>query len=203
MRRLLLTVVLACACGLCAASAASAQVQVVTVVNQAHVRPAVLARVERAIVLQSAQIAAAWGTPTVAFGSGGWMVYLKIGRYLGPWGVHANPVAVQADGSLRRYPPYALVWTAGSSALMWSSVLSHEIAEMLADPYQTSYAGSGCPGCAGSTLEEIDDPVHQRTYPLRGVNVADFVLPSYYQAGSAGPWDHMRTLRGALSGAGS
>ncbi|HTP20856.1 MAG TPA: hypothetical protein VMJ65_14710, partial [Solirubrobacteraceae bacterium] len=84
-------------------------------------RPIALAKMENAIVAQSLQVRAAWGTPCVQFGPGGWRLYLKIGGQ--PHGVH-----------LWYGNPYAIVWTGGGTVESWSRDLSHEILEMLVDP---------------------------------------------------------------------
>src|SRR5438552_2007786 len=78
---------------------AGAPTQSITVVNQAKVQPRVLARVERAVAAQSLQVRAAWGTPCLRFGAGGWRLYLKVGG--------AQP---HADHDFYGQP-YALVWT--------------------------------------------------------------------------------------------
>jgi hypothetical protein len=84
-----------------AACPAGTPVQTITVVNQANVRPAALALVENAVVAQSLQVRAAWGTPCVVFGPGGWKLYLKTGATGEPWGEHFS----------NRGLPYLLVWT--------------------------------------------------------------------------------------------
>src|SRR5438552_587066 len=82
---------------------AGAYTQAMTVVNQAKIPSRVLAKVERAVTVQSVQVRAAWGTPCVQFGPGGWKVYLKIG-------------GAEPHGEHDFYgQPYALVWTSGAS----------------------------------------------------------------------------------------
>jgi hypothetical protein len=181
-----------------------APVQTLTVVNQAKVRPRALAKVERAVSAQSAQVRGAWGTPCVQFAPGGWKVYLKIGG-AEPHGEH--------DFSRQ---PYALVWTSGATVQGWSRDFSHEVVEMLEDPtLDVRFAH------AGSTWQrEIADPVEGLGYRLDGVYVSDFVTPAWYAGAStgadvlcqgascaddspliapaadAGPWDQMRALTG-------
>lgn len=142
---------------------AGVPVQTITVVNQAHVRPYVLSKVENAVVAQSMQLRAAWGTPCVQFGPGGWPLYLKIGS-----GVRLGEHFF--DGQ-----PYALVWTAGLPYLDWSTPFSHEVAEMLEDPENTDYFING----EGRQLE-LADAVEFRSYRLDGVWVTDFVFPSWF-----------------------
>jgi hypothetical protein len=176
--------------------------QTITVINQANIRPRVLARVERAVSAQSLQVRAAWGTPCAQFATGGWKMYLKIGGPE-PRGEH------DFDGQ-----PYALAWTSGASVEGWSRDFSHEVIEMLEDPtLDVRYTHDG------STWErEIADPVEGLGYRLDGVYVSDFVTPLWFAGAStgadircqgvscadespliapavnAGPWDQMRAL---------
>lgn len=176
--------------------------QTITVVNQAGVRPWVLARVERAVSAQSLQVRAAWGTPCAQFAAGGWNLYLKIG---GP----------EPRGEHDFYgQPYALVWTSGASVEGWSRDFSHEVIEMLEDPsLEVRYTHDG-----STWQREIADPVEGLGYRLDGVYVSDFVTPLWFAGAStgadircqgascaddspliapalnAGPWDQMRAL---------
>ena len=176
--------------------------QTITVVNQAGVRPATLARVERAVSAQSLQVHAAWGTPCAQFAPGGWTLYLKIG-------------GSEPRGEHDYYgQPYALVWTGGGSVESWSRDVSHEVIEMLEDPtLDVRYLHDG-----STWQREIADPVEGLGYRLDGVYVSDFVTPLWYAGAStgsdircqgagcaddspliapainAGPWDQMRAL---------
>lgn len=181
-----------------------AAAQTLTVVNQARVKPRVLATVERAVSAQSLQLRAAWGTPCARFGRGGWKVYLKVGG-AEPHGEH------DFNGQ-----PYALVWTSGAPAESWSRDFSHEVIEMLEDPtLDVRYEHDG-----SSWQREIADPVEGLGYRLDGVYVSDFVTPQWYAGAStaasvvcqgiacaddspliapavnAGPWDQMHALTG-------
>jgi hypothetical protein len=149
---------------------AGVPVQTLTVINQANARPFALARVENAIVAQSLQLRAAWGTPCVQFGPGGWPIYLKTG--FGPdLGLHAF------SGG-----PYAIVWTSAGTYVAWSQPFSHEVAEMLVDPTtQVDYTFDG-----SSSMLEIADPVEDIAYRLKGVWVSDFVLPAYFAGATLG-----------------
>ena len=148
-----------------------ASVQTITVVNQANVRPAALALVENAVVAQSVQVRAAWGTPCVVFGPGGWKLYLKTGASGEPWGEHFS----------NRGLPYLLVWTGALTWQGWSTVLSHEVVETLVDPVNAHYIRD-----LVSNQLEIADPVEDHAYKLRGVYVSDFVLPDWYAGAQTG-----------------
>jgi hypothetical protein len=179
--------------------------QTITVVNQARVRPPILARLERAVSAQSLQVRTAWGTPCAQFGAGGWKLYLKVGG-AEPHGEH--------DFYGR---PYAVVWTSGGLVEGWSRDFSHELIEMLEDPtLEVRYVHDG-----STWQREIADPVEGLGYRLDGVYVSDFVTPQWYAGAStgpnllcqgggcaddsrliapvanAGPWDQMRALTSA------
>lgn len=147
---------------------AGVPVQTITVVNQAHARRLALARVEHAVTNQSMQLRAAWGTPCVTWGPGGWPLYLRVGGT--EWGVHYTE------------PVRAYVYTAGLPYQAWSQVFSHEVVEMLVDPdtvrsyYEPDHGDAGT--WFGSV--EVADPVGERAYKLGGVWVSDFVFPAYY-----------------------
>ena len=147
---------------------AGVPVQVITVVNQANVRPFALAKVERATVDQSLQLRAAWGTPCVQFAPDGWLLYLKVG-------------GSEAHGVHDFYgQPYALVWTSGATIDGWSRDFSHEVVEMLEDPTgNVRYLRDG-----STWQREIADPVNFLGYRLDGVYVADFVLPAWFAGAS-------------------
>ncbi len=181
---------------------ADAPSQTITVVNQAKVRPSVLAKVERAVAAQSLQLRAAWDTPCVQFGTGGWKVYLKVG-------------GTEPHGEHYFYgQPYALLWTSGASVQGWSRSFSHEVVEMLEDPtLDVRYLQDG-----STWQREIADPVEGLGYRIDGVYMSDFVTPLWYAGAStgaevlcqgvscaddspliapavnAGPWDQMRAL---------
>ena len=154
-----------------AACPAGAPVQTITVVNQANVRPAALALVEDAVVAQSLQVRAAWGTPCVVFGPGGWKLYLKTGGAGEPWGEHFS----------NRGLPYLLVWTGALTVQGWSTDFSHEIVETLVDPVNAHYIRD-----LVSNQLEVADPVEHHAYQLGRVYVSDFVLPAWYAGAQTG-----------------
>lgn len=77
----------------------------------------------------------------------------------------------------------------------WSSCLSHEILEMLADPWaQLCYQV----GSAVYSLE-VCDATEAQGYVIDGVVVENFVLPDWFRPGSSGPWDKRGLLDGPLT----
>jgi hypothetical protein len=150
---------------------AGVPVQKITIVNNSKVRPAVLSLVENAVVAQSLQVRAAWATPCVVFGPGGWKLYLKPGASGEPWGEHFSSRGV----------PYVLVWTGALAWRGWSTVFSHEVVETLVDPVNAHYIRD-----LVSNQLEVADPVEHQAYLLRGVYVSDFVLPAWYAGAQTG-----------------
>lgn len=66
-----------------------------------------------------------------------------------------------------------------------SATLSHEIMEMLVDPWLSTvtFLQAGSPNAATVYLHEICDPVAGYAYLIDGVTVADFVTPTFFVAG--------------------
>jgi hypothetical protein len=95
--------------------------------------------------------------------------------------------------------PYALV-PAGPD---WTVAASHELLEMVVDPYGNRLAGgpSASPDAAGRAvfyLVEICAPCETMTYSINGTRVSDFVLPAFYDRGTAGPLDLLGQVTGPL-----
>lgn len=193
MKRIVAIVVAVC---LLAPAVASAQT--LTVVNQANVRPWVLARVEQAVQYQAnSAVHAHWGSPKIGFGAGGWKVYLKYGNSgcdsgtggchwpgPGPWTCDANG-CVAAGG----FHPYAIVSTQGQAwsdgiAPNWTEDFDHEVIEMVTDPTLGGY--------------EICDPTNGYYEADNGVFLSDFVFPSYFHPGAAGPYDLLHEIHHPL-----
>jgi hypothetical protein len=78
----------------------------------------------------------------------------------------------------------------------WEKMFSHELFEMLIDPHVSWAAWDGS---RKIRLVEVCDPVegldyafHRRDSLGRTVQVSDFVLPSWFKAGSTPPYDFTR-----------
>jgi hypothetical protein len=86
--------------------------------------------------------------------------------------------------------PYALV----SAGPDWTVAASHELLEMVVDPYGNRFVGgpSASPDAAGRAvyyLVEVCDPCETMTYSINGTLVSDFVLPAFYERATARPVD--------------
>ncbi len=85
--------------------------------------------------------------------------------------------------------------------LKWTITASHEITEMLADPFISEgviYQPSTNNGYVFA--REVGDPVENDAlgYQINGVWVSDFVFPAWFQPGLPGPWDYMKHCTGPL-----
>lgn len=100
-----------------------------------------------------------------------------------------------------RHHPYAEIMATPD----WSVTASHEMVEMLADPYGDRFVSA--PDIDPHSdhhrvnyLVEIADPCEMYDYSINGVAVSDFVTPEYYNA-SADPgasMDHLARLKNPL-----
>ena len=75
----------------------------------------------------------------------------------------------------------------------WQLSFSHELVEMLVDPYIRDDGNWGRFVKAGKRLwlVETGDPVEDSkwSYERDGVTLSDFVLPAWYRGGAKGPYD--------------
>lgn len=78
----------------------------------------------------------------------------------------------------------AFVATAEENGMPWSVVLSHELLEMLIDPYINLAAVIRAGGVPNGMLYgyEVCDPVRSDTYRIGGVAVSNFVYPAWFEA---------------------
>jgi hypothetical protein len=82
-----------------------------------------------------------------------------------------------------------------------SIAISHEVLEMLVDPWGNRFTPAAdidpaFPGREVFYLVEVGDPCETTSYFVGGVPVSDFILPSFYDPNAAAPFD----FRGALAG---
>jgi hypothetical protein len=74
--------------------------------------------------------------------------------------------------------PYA--WIQYDSS--WSVTCSHELLEMIADPWGNRLYPGIMQGKRVQILEEMCDPCEAFTYTIDGVSVSDFVCPEFFSA---------------------
>lgn len=84
-----------------------------------------------------------------------------------------------------------------------SIAISHELLEMLVDPWGNRFTQAADiePGSGGRLvfyLVEVGDPCEVYGYSVNGVQVSDFILPSFYDPQAAGPVDFLGRLPGPL-----
>lgn len=77
----------------------------------------------------------------------------------------------------------------------WSSCLSHEVLEALADPF----CNLTWPYPGGKAVAyEVGDPVERDGYFINGVQMSNFVTPAWFKGG-AGPYDFLKVLSAPLT----
>jgi hypothetical protein len=84
-----------------------------------------------------------------------------------------------------------------------SIAISHEVLEMLVDPWGNRFTRGPDmdPDFSGREvfyLVEVGDPCEVTSYPIDGVQVSDFALPSFYDPNGVFPFDRCKTLTGPL-----
>lgn len=128
-----------------------------------------------------------WGDAKLELGVGpatGWTITLQDDAPdCGCLGYH--------DVGRKHRRPYALAFVGVDPTVPWTVIVSHEVMEMIADPYihrREQVDGR-------SWWVEVGDPVEENTYQSLGVTVSDFVLPSWYAPRSDGPWDFLGKTR--------
>jgi hypothetical protein len=91
-------------------------------------------------------------------------------------GVHLNSFTRQ---------PFALV----AAADTWTVAASHELLEMLADPFGNRLIGAAHPTRSDLRVKyllEVCDPCQSAWYPVNGVRVSDFYTPRYFDPVNVG-----------------
>lgn len=81
--------------------------------------------------------------------------------------------------------------TSGTESI--SAGVSHEVLETYGDAGGNGWKDKGT-GTMGA--EETADPVQNTSYSAsNGVSLSNFVLPSYFIPGAAGPWDYLGVIK--------
>lgn len=140
-----------------------------------------------------------------------WPVHATIGAYPiappGTWAIRlrdgiGEPGAAGYHTDEHRQP-YALVDLAAGD---WTVTASHELLEILADPFGSRmHTALGPVGSRQALarervryLVEVCDPVEATTYEVGGVAVSDFILPAFYRTSPrrGAAYSHMGVLAG-------
>lgn len=136
-----------------------------------------------------------------------WRVAATVGAYptapVGTWRIELRrEIGAPAAGyhSDDYFQPFALV---DVDAGDWRVTASHELLEMLADPWGGRlHAAAALPGWEGSSprvryLVEVCDPPEAVSYPVGGVPLSDFILPAFYRSsprGSLAAYSHTGSI---------
>lgn len=79
----------------------------------------------------------------------------------------------------------------------WTGIASHEVVEMLGDPWINLEVRRGVELWARELCDAVQGQYY-RTPLVDGVEVANFVYPEYFVEESNGPFDHLGTLKSAF-----
>jgi hypothetical protein len=126
-----------------------------------------------------------------------WKLSATVGAYpeapLGTWRIELREdIDVPGAGGYHEDEhgqPFALV---ALSAGDWTVTASHELLEMLGDPWgRRLHSAAALPGWEGESrrvryLLELCDPPERVTYEVGGVPVSDFLLPAFYRSSRRG-----------------
>lgn len=85
---------------------------------------------------------------------------------------------------------YTFVRTTLDAGLYWQPTFSHEVLELLADPFCFSLVYN--PYAKQFEWLEVGDPVERFEYDIDGVPVSDFVLPTWYGSAGNPPYSFLR-----------
>lgn len=77
----------------------------------------------------------------------------------------------------------------------WTEIASHEVLEMLVDPWVNLLVAKG----AVLYSLEVCDPVQGQSYAVDGVELANFVLPAWFIEDVSGPYDYRKNLKQPFS----
>jgi hypothetical protein len=147
---------------------------------------------------QLAEVAGAINQQVQADFAPAWQVAATVGVYpTAPpdmWKIELRQ-QLPAGSSVRGYhtnannQPFALV---DVDAGQWTVTVSHELLEMLGDPWGNQlHDATAPPGWQGTSprvryLVELCDPCEGFSYEVGGVAVSDFLLPSFYRSTDRG-----------------
>lgn len=94
------------------------------------------------------------------------------------------------------------VKTTFNAGLRWSVVASHEVLEMLVDPYCDKVIfNQDTPNTGTMFACEVCDPVEsdEMGYDVGSIRVSNFIYPSWFQPGMQGPYDFLGQIAAPLT----
>jgi hypothetical protein len=163
--------------------------------------PGVLAAIVGALNAQThSDFGPAWGlaVPNVHLGGTGVPIHLfdnpDVAGALGYHDVDPNGLPYAHVFTDPSFEQGGSDWISGPYAV--SSVISHELLEMLGDPVANRFAFDGQ---ATLWCQEACDAVEASSYPRHGIPVSDFVLPAWFNPNHAGPFDYLGHLPGPFT----
>jgi hypothetical protein len=145
-----------------------------------------------------AEVAGALNEQVQADFTPAWQVAATVGAYPSAppdtWRIELRkelPIAGGAFGyhADANHQPFSLV---DVDAGQWTVTASHELLEMLGDPWGNRYHGAKAPPEWDGTsprvryLVEVCDPCGHTNYEVGGVALSDFLLPSFYRSSDRG-----------------
>lgn len=113
-------------------------------------------------------------------------------------GYHTEDGSEHIYGVIGTEVPLANGATALTGAYSVSTIGSHEVGELLLDPFCSTTADSGN---GFAVAYEIADPVQDGLYPINGVDVSNFVTPEWFnpQPAPGAKFDYLGALRSPFS----
>lgn len=179
---------------------AAAGAQTIHIVNATHLPARAVARFETAAgQVSNGTLRAHWGSPSVRWTRGaGSMTVVLVGN-IGPVAAQCGAKAAACHGVDIYGRPVAVVDTnQADTGVPWTVAASHELFEMLVDPAAQTIT-QAADGSGREWLDEVADPVEDYSHWIRGVRLADFVYPAWFQ-NAAGPQDAMGWLDQSTAG---
>lgn len=88
---------------------------------------------------------------------------------------------------------YVFVGPSERADELWTEIVSHEVIEMLGDPWVNLEVARGDELWPRELCDAVQGQYY-RTPLIEGVEVANFVYPEYFLEGSDGPYDHLGRL---------
>ena len=181
------------------AAPAVAGAQNVKVYNAAGIPGWRVTQFERAAgQVANGDLRAHWGSRSVQWNTHrGWAFLLE--RSLSFTGQYCGDGAAACHRVLSDGTPEAIVdANQADTGYPWTVTASHELFEMLVDPYSNATT-TATDGSGAEWRDEVADPVQDYSHWVRGVRLTDFVYPAWFQ-NAPGPQDAMGWLDDTTAG---